>query len=205
MQQVNLYLPELRPKNEWLTANTLALCILGAVILGVTFYILGRANNLKLEKSIVELEQLQRVSRAQIDSIKSMKKLKNTSEIDQKIQRLRETIRNKENVGKIIEYQNLGNAEGFSGAMEAVAQHSKNTIELHEISFAQGGRYLCLKGRTNRPKDIARYIEQLSDDPAFAKTQFGALQLNQLKQHNLYEFSLGENLRLQIAADESLQ
>lgn len=204
IQQVNLYLPELRPQKEWVTANSTVLCVSGALIVSMVLSILADANNRKMETHIVELEQLQEVAQVQFDSVKSLAITRNTLDLDQKIQTLRTLIRNKQDVGRIIEYQNFGNAEGFSRAMDAIAEHSKNTIELRRFFFDRGLRHLSLKGQTIQPKDIASYIESLSDDPVFTNTQFGALQLNKLEQQpRLHEFSLGESSHLQVVIGES--
>jgi len=150
--------------------------------------------------SYVRLEAHKASAKSQIENIKSATKPLNLSLLDEQIRRLRDEISAREQIGKIIEYQNLGNAEGFSGALDSLAEHSISTIALKEISLLDGGRFLKMRGETYQPKDIATYISTLSEEPYFSDTQFGVLNVSNIKNNRrVHEFSLGFEAALSLA------
>ena len=67
IQQVNLYLSELKPAKEWLTANSLMFSVVGVIGIYIAFYFIAIANLETLEQQVIVLENQQIVAKQQLD------------------------------------------------------------------------------------------------------------------------------------------
>jgi len=192
LQQVNLYLPELRVKREWLTAASLLASSVGVVVVYVIIYAVSNHNLQKLKQQVVTLESQRTIAEAQIEKIKTRAKPFLGNEVEAQLQYLYAALRSRKQVGAIIEGQNLGNINGFASAFEALARQSMNSIALEKISLSRGGQYLQLRGQTTRPEDVATYIQKLQSEVTFKRASFGLLSVaagNNLS--TTHVFSLG--------------
>jgi hypothetical protein len=100
----------------------------------------------------------------------------------------------------IVSNTNLGNSNGFSGQLRAMARQSLETISLEAFSLSRGGNYAELMGKTLASDQVPLYVQRLRTETSFSKVAFGVLHIvPSEKQAGLFEFSLAE----QMADDES--
>ena len=191
MQQVNLYLPELRPKQEFLTANVFVVAILAFILLMVLLSIAGNLELKKLNQQVINLENRKVATEATITKIKNVPKVSDEIQINRRLDVLRKTIENRRQVGAIIESENLGNEKGFSSAMNGMASQSNNNIALERIKLSQGGKRLELKGHTRAPENVPLYLKNLEALDAFDGVNFGGLSVLGESNKSLQLFSLG--------------
>lgn len=191
LQQINLYLPELRPKQEWLTARTVAVSAGGLLCLLVIFYFLGVYQLQQMEQQVISLENQLVVVTNQLDSFKKKATPFQNNQVDTQLDYLRAALRGREQVGRIIEWQNLGNSEGFSLSLNTIARESSTSIALEKIALTRGGKLLELAGKIRQPEDIASYIQRLQTSPGFSGTQLGLLSVAADKNTHMHIFTLG--------------
>lgn len=206
IQQVNLYLPELRPSRDWLSLNTVLLCVAGAVLLFIISYIYGNWASTRLREQVAVVEQQVSVARNQLEQTRTKARPLHNASLDTQAAYLEAAIRGREQVGQIISGQSLGNSGGFTAAFNALALHSSSSVALEHIRLTQGGGYLQLAGATNSPEDVTVYLQQLRDAPAFSGTRFGLLSIGNNKQiQSAHRFSLGFDSVYADANDEAEQ
>lgn len=177
MQQINLYLPEFRPKVDLLSAERAA--ILLAVLLVLLIGLQGfRASEMNAAESIaVELEGRQQNLKEQADTLKKAPKPVKDAGLEREIEQLREAIRNREGVAGIIASRSLGNDTGFSRHLVALGQRKVEGVSLQEFTLQSGGAFLRLSGVSQKPELVPLYVSQLQNDEHFTTTKFGYLSL----------------------------
>lgn len=206
MQQVNLYLPELRPTREWLTANTVVFSVIGMVVILALVQITVTGSLKSFESNLVVIENQQVASAARVEKLKNSPLSSNRVVLEQRIEQLRTAIKSREFVGLIIEDQNLGNSEGFAAAMTGLARQSSDSIALSRIRFSAGGDAVELAGEIKRPEDIPLYLQRIQTEKSFFHSRFGLLSVAQEKNSRTgHKFSLGfESLFEETATGGSL-
>ena len=199
MQQINLYLPELQPREISFSAN---FCLLFSIVLVL---VLG-AINVVVSKSLVNLtthvETLENQRVATSERLLKLKSKSFTSSavlLDKRIADLRDQIQDRQTVGKIIEWQNLGNEEGFAHVMESLARHSNKQFSLQKIRLSAGGKTLELAGLTRQAEAIPLYLQALQSEANLASTRFGLLSMGGDKK--IKKFSLGFETVYKLAGD----
>ncbi len=191
MQLVNLYVPELKPKKEWLTADSIALVAIGFAILLVLAIVFMQRHLEEYEREIVLLEQQRSGIEARLNRIKTMPRSINSRQIDRKLTMLKNSIAQREQIGSIIEGQNLGNELGFSQYMLGVSRQSLETLSLNRIRLSRGGSFVELKGLTSNAEDVPRFIENLQTEESFRDSQFGLMSVAETSRLLSHEFAFG--------------
>lgn len=191
MQLVNLYVPELRSKKEWLTADSIALTSLGFIFLIVFAFVFMKRDLKSYEEKIVFLEQQKTGIEARVKYIKEMPRPVDSRQIDKTLTALKKSIHSREQIGSIIEGQNLGNESGFSDHMIGFARQSMPTLSLNRIRVSRGGSFIELKGVTTSAEDVPSFIENLQSETSFSASQFGLMSVVNDPRTSFHEFALG--------------
>lgn len=177
MQQINLYLPEFRPKKDLLSAER-AVVLLGVLFAVLLMLYIGRAVDMaKAEKVALELETQQKEQKQKIDELKKAPKPSKDPSLEQEVARLRDAIRNRENVAEVISGRSLGNDAGFSRHLIALGRHKVDGVSLQGFSVRGGGAFLRLEGVSQKPELVPLYVSQLQGDENFRSTKFGYLSM----------------------------
>lgn len=177
MQQINLYLPELQPSKEWLTANTILFSSLGFMVLMLIAQIIINIQLSHYEEQVAMIEEQQAQATERLTKVSSIPKPVSSQKLADQIKKMRIGVKNREQVRAIIGDQNLGNATGFSMAMEAIARQSSTDISLEKFRLSRGGQLAEMGGLTVRPESIPLYLKKLGREPSFTSTRFGLLSL----------------------------
>jgi hypothetical protein len=73
---------------------------------------------------------------------------------------------------RLLSSQSLGNTQGFSPYLTALARRRVDGVWLSEIRLAEGGRELRLAGAALEPELVPRLLQYLRDEAPFAGTTF---------------------------------
>lgn len=190
MQQINLYLPELRPKKPFFAVSSIVIACVALFCMLVIYQVLFHFHVQDLRKKVEALENQQVVARQRLDIIRQAARPKPSSHLDEKLEELKTEIIRREKLELIVGKQNFGNTDGFSRSLNTLAAYSSKNIALQRIRLSDGGALLEMRGETSQPDAVANYISMLHQEKPFAKTQFGQLSLLQ-KERGGHEFSLG--------------
>lgn len=189
-QQVNLYLPELQPQLKVIQTKSILISSIGLICLLVVYQFILSTQVGKLKRTVEELENQQVVARQRLDIIRQAAKPKPSGHLDLKLKDLRREVSRREKLGLIIENQNFGNSDGFTGPMNVLAANSVDSIALERIRFTKGGGLLELRGNTDEPASVPNYIKTIHEEKPFSGTLFGQLSMGAQK-GNVHRFSLG--------------
>lgn len=200
MQQINLYLPELQPKK---VSFSLSFCVAASLFSLIALFAIQYIANTSLVelKANVETLENQRVATGErLSKIKSKALSSSAFILDKRIIELRKQIQDRQTVEKIIEWQNLGNEEGFALVMEGLARHSNNKFSLEKIRLSAGGKTLELAGETRNAEEIPLYLQALQSEKSLANTRFGLLSMGVEK--SVKKFSLGFETVYKLAGEK---
>ncbi|VUD56798.1 hypothetical protein TDB9533_02404 [Thalassocella blandensis] len=202
MQKVNLYLPELRPRREWLTLQTVVICVV-FYFLFMLFTLKVTTDDVKNLEQIVKTKENAKVaSETRLEKYRNMTKSINVALMDDEIADLRMQVAARQQIRSVIEGQRLGNETGFSQNLQSLARQSLPSISLNRIRLTRGGQYVEMQGETLSPEDIAYYIELLQSEKSFGFSRFGSLSVGKQKHANRHVFALGFDSLYQIAIKE---
>lgn len=206
MQQVNLYLPEFRPKRIMMSARQMGLALALCLSVLVIFSLVSWNKTTELKQYIVQLQNKKSQASRTIDQLKLAGK-PTDQDIDNRIAAVRQAIARRQQIKELIVAQNLGNAAGFSAALTALAAQSLSGIALENIRLSDSGKKLELSGRAANSRVIPRYLAKLESEDIFALTQFGMVSVVADSDNvNLLRFSIGFNpLYTQAKEHEALQ
>lgn len=178
MQQINLYLPEFRPRQDWLSAErvAIALGILFAILLAV--HVTHISQLAKAEKNVLAAEAEQSSAREQAESLKKAPRPVKDPLLEQEVVRLRAAIHNREGMAEIMSGQSLGNEQGFSRHLLALGRHKVEGVSLENFALRSGGAFVRLEGVSQKPELVPLYVTQLQSDINFSAAKFGFLSMN---------------------------
>lgn len=211
MQQVNLYVSELRPSTHWLTLHVLVLVTCISFILMAIFYFFSVKQQDKLRADIEIMEAQQVITNQGMKKLQSSVRPINSAQLDARISELKAHITYRLALGQVIEGQNLGNERGYSEALLAMARHSLPSLSLQHVRFSQGAALSEFSGVCQISDDVPRYIRTLQNQNAFASTQFGLLSIMNFEStanissssDDMHKFSVGfDDVFTQYASKE---
>jgi len=192
MQQVNLYLPELRPKREWLTAVSLVFLLLGFCGL-MTLSVLANYHQLyQYKQDVVMLETQKDISSARLADIKQRLPSDVVVTLDEKVANLRDRITIKTKLKEAIGAKILGDRSGYSSRFNAMAKNISSDVAISRFKFSAGVDHIELSGESRKADQVAAMVSVLKSSPSFSGTSFGRLTMqDQTSKRGRIEFSFG--------------
>jgi len=163
-QQINLYLPEFRPQNDWLTGIRVlqVSAALLVIIIATTASNFVQRSGLRAELASVtgELEQLTTSTNAlQQEVARSGSDPELARELEQREQRLAES----RELLKFLSDTNLGNIDGFSEHIKDLSRASFDGLWLTAFNMTGGGESVYIKGLAHQSAMVPNFIGRLSD------------------------------------------
>jgi hypothetical protein len=190
MQQVNLYLPELRPNREPLRAIHMLWGCVGLMVLLLLFTVFSVFQNRRLEAKLVESQAATKTILQQVDLLAKNKPAQSSADLDARLEQLQTSMQRHMQILAMIQHQDLGNDKGFSAQLNALAEASLSSVSLESFSLQKGGSYAELSGKTSSADQIPLYLQRLRNDPSFEKVAFGVLNVSREEGGNALQFSL---------------
>jgi hypothetical protein len=163
LQQINLYLPELRPRRDWLTAQRLV--SVGGILLIVMTVTAGwmelqtslaqsRMDRLQvqIQEQTLRVEQVERETAARATDQTLVQEM-NTREL---------RLTQSRDLYEFMRSTELGNLAGFSGYLMDLSRASFQGIWLSEIRIRGDASYVYLSGSADMPAMLPDYVSRLS-------------------------------------------
>lgn len=175
-QQINLLLPELRPRFDWLGLPVVAAAALVALLLIVALSSFGtlRMENLKAREA--ELAGQLQLAQQQIQSFtQSLAARKGDAGLPSDIEATRLTVTQRQEVMTVISQGEAGASSGFSRLLAGFSRQAMEGVWL--VGFVFSGKEIEIRGRLSDPALLPKYISRLNDEPAFAGRRFATLDM----------------------------
>lgn len=177
MQQVNLYLPEFRPRREPVNATHMVLAVVLVLLVMLIWSSVSATRTAGQQAALqAEREQLQDLQR-EVQRLSAQWPARRGASAEQQVGELRSEVQRREQILQLISRQNLGNAEGFSAQLQTLARASMDELALSRFDLKSGGNYVELAGRVRRPELVPQYLQRLREDESFAPVRFGVLEV----------------------------
>ena len=178
-QQINLYTAEFRPETNAFQSMFMfqAAGILVFALLCITLFA-------RHEVSAVdrEIEQVARLETAAIERLQSVGPLITSMTGErtwaEQLDDATRTLAERQAVLDLIRSTSLGNTDGFSGKLYALARQDVDGIWLTRIRLAGDMRSTRIEGRAFRAELIPAYVQDLTDEPAFSNLRFHRFQID---------------------------
>ena len=198
MQQINLYVSELRPQRIPFAAKqiALALAVLVLVLIAIQGLLQWQGSRVQNEQRQAELRlsELQQRFQTLEQAVAQMRIDENlkveTARLAQQLENTR-SLFNALNPGGSV-----AQAEQFSSVLEGLARQRQDGLWLTQIGVLNAGQSLELRGVVVKPELLPVYLQKLKTEPAFAGRQFNVLQLQtpEDRRHNLNFFISTDDL-----------
>lgn len=175
-QQINLLLPELRPRFDWLALPIVAGAAAAGLVLLVAVAILTAMtlDGLKTRESKVknQLAGLQQ----QVQSLgRALGARQADTSLDKQIAAVRLAVSQRQEVLNVIAQGDVAGSSAYSGLFQGFSRQIVDGVWLVGFGFAQ--KDVEIRGRLVDPALLPTYISRLNVEPAFAGRRFAALDM----------------------------
>jgi hypothetical protein len=175
-QQINLLLPALRPRFDWLALPVVAAVALGGLVLIAILSMVGafQAESLKVREAEIknELATVQQ----QVQSIgQALAARQGDSSLEKQIAAARLGLTQRQEVLAVIAQGDVTQGTAYSGLLQGFSRQAVEGVWLLGFGFA--GKDIEISGRLLDPALLPTYINRLNDEPAFAGRRFAALDM----------------------------
>jgi len=173
VQQINLFQPVFRKRQEVLTGKAIVqICISVLVGVGlVSGYLAWRVAGLGEELVQMQTRYAQGVKRLE-DTSRKFPAKKKSQLLEAEVARLAGEKAAKQGVTRAISRDGLGNGGGFSAYLEGLARQRLDGVWLTGVDVADGGANVGLHGSTLEPDLVPRFLQRLSEEAAFSGKEF---------------------------------
>ena len=175
-QQINLLLPELRPRFDWLALPLVA----GAALLGLVLLVAMAgmtamtADGLKVRE--IEASNQLAALQQQIQSLgRSLGARQADTGLGQQIATARLAVSQRQEVLDGIAQGDMAGSSSYSGLFQGFSRQMVEGVWLVGFGFAQ--KEIEIRGRLMDPALLPIYINRLNAEPAFAGRRFAALDM----------------------------
>lgn len=175
-QQINLLLPELRPRFDWLALPLVAAVGLAGLLLVVVLASLGgmRVNALA-ENENARRSQLATLQQQVQTFGQQLGARQGDGTLDKQLAAARSAVAERQEVLSIVAQGDLPASHAYSGLLQGFARQVVEGVWLTGFGFAQ--KNIEIRGRLTDPALLPVYINRLNGEPAFAGRRFAALDM----------------------------
>lgn len=175
-QQINLLLPELRPKRDWLAFPVVAVAALAGLALMAGAGIWGRfqvqAQTQRQAQADAELKTLQQQVQGLAQALAGRRP---NAALQAEIDSLNESLRQREEALRVLEEGKVGVDGGYASLMRGFARQVMDGVWL--TGFSTAGQDVEIRGRLGDPSLLPQYIRRLNGEATFQGRRFSALEM----------------------------
>ena len=191
VQQINLYQPIFRKREEPFTALTMYRIVamlvitMGVITAGMLW------QNQKLKRLHDDLDTQKEVIAQRLVEIKQRIPNRQPNPLLEK--RLQVLMRHRDAqrlVNTLLEQQLGKKRQPMSAFFEGLARHPVKGLWFNTIRVGKGGDYLALQGRVLEPELVPRLLSSLGREEVFKGRAFQILKLNRQKKDQQIDFQL---------------
>lgn len=175
-QQINLLLPELKPRFDWLALPVVAsLALAGLLLLVVLFGVTAmQAESLKTREAELKAQLL--ALQQQVQSLgQSLGARQGDSGLEKQIAATRLGVAQRQEVLNVIAQGEVTGSNAYSGLLQGFARQGLEGVWL--VGFGFAGKDIEIRGRLTDPALLPAYINRLNAEPAFAGRRFATLDM----------------------------
>lgn len=178
-QQINLILPALRPRFDWLGLPVILAAGLLAILLAGGLYAQGKLQLGRLQAQEAGLRGEAAALQQQVQALaQAAAARKGDPALAALIEALQVSIGERRAVLQALESGAAGSTTGFAGTLDGFSRQTLSGVWLTRLSL-QGGE-IEIEGAVLDPALLPRFIEKLNAEPVFAGRNFAALDMQEV-------------------------
>ena len=193
-QEIDLFIPELRPRLDYLAPRFIAAAALAIVVLTTLFSFVLKQSNSNLREVLADKQKAASSLEVQKQALQKTMPSGDIEVLENDVEKLRHKLANRREIFRLISGKNTGNIEGFSGQLEAISRHSNANIRLESFLILDQGAKIMMAGDAVNAALVPVYLENLRSEEAFSSTVFGAMKITRQPERSLVRFLLNEEL-----------
>jgi Tfp pilus assembly protein PilN len=175
-QNVNLYDPSLRLQRDWLSAESFAAVVGGALLAVAIGAAFTRWQVSRLQEPAREsAAALQAQQSAIQDLARHVERLRPDPKLVADVTSTQATLEQRQAALQMLKAGGLGDQDGHAAALQAFARQSLDGLWLTGIMLDK--RDMALRGRAMSPELIPAYVGRLNREPALQGRSFRALDI----------------------------
>lgn len=175
-QQINLLLPALRPRFDWLALPVVAAAALAGLVLISLLAVFGVTQAASLKARETEIRSQLAAVQQQVQALgQSLAARKGDSGLDARIEAARLALTQRQEVLAVIERGDVTQGNAYSGLLQGFSRQTVDGVWLFGFAFAD--KEIEIRGRLLDPALLPTYINKLNDEPAFSGRRFAALDM----------------------------
>ncbi|MDP2881519.1 MAG: PilN domain-containing protein [Azonexus sp.] len=175
-QQINLLLPALRPRFDWLALPVVAGVALAGLVLISILAVLGLTQAASLKTSEAEIRNQLAAVQQQVQTLgQSLAARQGDTSLDRQIATARLALTQRQEVLAVIAQGDIAQGSAYSGLLQGFSRQTVDGVWLVGFGFAD--KEIEIRGRLLDPALLPTYINRLNDEPAFAGRRFAALDM----------------------------
>lgn len=175
-QQINLLLPELRPRFNWLSLPVVVSGALAGLVLVAGFALLGAnaAVGLADRESALKSE-LTTLQQQSLLLGKALGERRGDPLLPKQIEQARLEVSQRRQVMDLLASGGVGAGQEFSGVFQGFSRQILGGVWL--VGFAVAGAEIEIRGRLVDPALLPAYVGKLNGEAAFAGRRFSMLEM----------------------------
>ncbi|MGN2391068.1 hypothetical protein [Pelomicrobium sp. G1] len=179
MKQINLLKPELLAPRRKPFSAAFMLRALGLLLLaGTALYGYLRMEQARLAQAADRAEQALAAERGRLQQLSERSAPGGTSKLlEEELKAAEARLRQYQALEQTLEGRDLGDAEGYSEYMRALARQAIDGLWLTGFVVSGAGTELVIRGHVLEPKLLPLYLERLNAEPAMRGRSFEALEI----------------------------
>lgn len=175
-QQINLILPALRPRFDWLALPVVAGAALVGLVLVCILAALGVNQSMNLRAHEAEIKNQLLAAQQQVQSLgQSLAARQGDTSLDRQITAARLGVTQRQEVLAVIAQGDVAQGSAYSGLLQGFSRQTLEGVWL--LGFVFADKEIEIRGRLLDPALLPTYINRLNDEPAFAGRRFAALDM----------------------------
>lgn len=175
-QQINLLLPALRPRFDWLALPVVAGVALAGLVLISILAVLGLSQAANLKASEAEIKNQLAAVQQQVQTLgQSLAARQGDTSLDRQIATARLALTQRQEVLAVIAQGDITQGSAYSGLLQGFSRQTVDGVWLVGFGFAD--KEIEIRGRLLDPALLPTYINRLNDEPAFAGRRFATLDM----------------------------
>ncbi|HZX31578.1 MAG TPA: PilN domain-containing protein [Rhodocyclaceae bacterium] len=176
-QQINLILPELRPRHDWLAfPSVVGMAAFGLAIMAIAAG-WGYFRVQTLTAAQVQLDGETKGLQQQVQSLSQLiASRKGNPALQDEIDSLKDMLQQRDAILAVVEAGKLNPGAGYAEVMRGFARQTMDGLWLTEFSLS--GNDAKIRGRLSDPSLLPLYIRRLNGESVFQGRRFAALNMS---------------------------
>ncbi len=177
-QQINFYRDDYRSVTEnFATGSTLIVCgvIVLAMFLGYGFVMYKQTG---IERELQTVINQEKAAIVRLENLQpSLSAGSGDESWEERLEEARRSLRDQQLVLGMVRDSSLGDIQGFSHHLKALARQDSDGLWLSYIRLSSLGDNTVLEGQALRADMVPAYLQGLAEEPPFATQRFNQFQI----------------------------